>query len=164
MFGINYWFIVAGVFALIFIFAVIRTLVVNAEAKKLNGNLAIIIKELKNSGFVATTGIRDRYTQIRIDPTHKMVAVCFFRDATIKKFGFSELIHCDIVQENQSVTTEGKIMATLKVKIITSNLTDPLIIIPAVTSVIETNSQAYSEGKKFAEEVQALMISVANQR
>lgn len=109
-----------------------------------------------------------------------------FRIPPIDIIPFSNIIECEILEDSSTITKGGvgraivggvigggvgamvgattrqsnDVTNSLSVRIITTNLAKPLVIIPLITSRIERNTSAYAQKFALSQEIYATIVSI----
>lgn len=160
----------------------------NIEAIKVGKDKAAT--ELAEISFIAGKRIdlhkEDGSSEFLIDIESDRLAICDYLQGTCKVLPFSSLVDCEIVENNITVLNSGvgraiiggaiagstgavvgattapkkAVVENLTIKIVTSNIIEPLITIPIITKSTVKNSEAYKEKWLIAQEVHSTLVSI----
>ena len=147
---------------------------------------------LHNTDFVSSKHIQlpALSIEVRIDLEHQKLAILSSLHSNVIMIMFSDILHSEIVQDNSTIMGGGigraiaggiiaggagaivgattrkskDVVSDLRIKITTTNISNPLITVKLITSQTEKSSSLYQQCIEFAEEVQATIESIISQQ
>ena len=152
-----------------------------------------IDEELKKVNFCADKEIALAYNSdspgLKIDVSSERIAWCDYYNNRYKIVPFKTLLECEIVDDNTTILRGGTgravvggvlaggagavvgaatrqsqyVTKNLSVKIITSDIIDPLIVIPLIEKETNRESAVYKASLQIAQEVYSTIVSIIKQ-
>ena len=142
-------------------------------------------KESKEISLVYSPYRQPSYV-FKIDTTSNRLALCNYLDNDLKIISFESLLDCEVIEDNSTIryggisravvggmiagntgaiigasTSKSKtVTSNLSIKIIISDTTNPLILIPLITSDTNRNGEKYKHLLNIAQEVHSTIISI----
>lgn len=160
------------------------------EQDKINKSRERITKELESISFSESQEIyltTDSISpKLKIDQIHKRIALIDYYKDEFKIIPFSNLLECQILEDNETALSGGigraviggaiaggtgaivgaatrkskSIANSLSLKIITSDTQDSLIVIPILESATKRDSEKYKQAWNTAQKAHATIISI----
>lgn len=123
-----------------------------------------------------------------VDEAHRKIMIVNFFKNEKNIFKFSEIVECSIMEDGTTIQSGGvgraivggivgggvgaivgaatrpskPVILSLSVRIVTSNIQNPLHVIPIITSETKRSSDQYRQGIELANEIYATLVSIIN--
>lgn len=159
------------------------------ENDKLSENHLAMMNQLKKIGFEISKNYGYKHFEALVDVNNKMIAFCDKEKNFLKKYVFSELLGCEIIEDNSTIasggvgraivgglvaggvgavvgaTTRGtkNVVFEVKLRITSRDINDPLYVIELINEQIERDSDEYKLAMNFAESIRATIESIIKQ-
>lgn len=166
----------------------------NKKDKQEKDRLSAISLNIKNQldsiGFKTSKSYEYKSYEALVDTTNKKVVFTDKEKGIFRKFDFSELLNCEIIQDNNIIMSGGvgralvggfvaggvgaivgattrdskNVVFEMKLRITSRDINDPLYVIRLINEQVERDSDEYKLAINFAESIYATIESIIKQQ